>query len=69
VRKRWDLDAPVGSRACHVDVGSRARHVDVGSRARHVDVGSRACHVDVVGSTAINGGAYAIHGCVVLPAH
>jgi hypothetical protein len=59
VRKCWGLDAPVGSRARHVDIGSRAPHVDVGSRARHVDVGS----------TVINGGLYAIHGCVVLPAH
>ena len=66
VRKRWGLYAPVGSFVRHVDVSSRARHVDVGSRARYVDVGSFVYHVDV-GSTVINGGAYSIHGCVVLP--
>ena len=68
VRKRWGLDAPVGSFVRHLDVGSRIRHLDVGSRIRHLDVGSFVYHVDV-GSTVINGSAHAIHGCVVLPAH
>jgi hypothetical protein len=84
VRKRWGLDARLGTFAGHVNV--------VGTFARHVNViGSFACHVDAAGSPAFrdadtdadalggtaacsgdavnDGGAYVVPGRVVLPAH
>jgi hypothetical protein len=69
MRKRRELDAPADAFIYHVDVGCLVHHVHVGCFVHHVHVGSFVCRVDVVGSAVINGGAYAIHGCVVLPAH
>jgi hypothetical protein len=60
VRKRCGLDDSVDAFIYRVDVGGFVYRVDVGGFVYYLDIG---------GSTAINGGAYAIGGCVVLPAH
>jgi hypothetical protein len=65
VRECCGLDAFIH----HVAVGSLVHHVAIGSFAHHVAVGSFIHDVAVGGSTVINGGAFGIHGCVVLPAY
>jgi hypothetical protein len=68
VRKRWALDAPVDSFVRPVDIGPFIRPVDIGPVVSHVHIRPVVSPVDIV-SRVINGGRYAIHGCVVLPAH
>ena len=70
--KRWGLDAPVDAFIHHVSVvGFFVSHVAVcGSVAfRDTDASALSGPAACVDSTVTDGGACAVHGCVVLPAH
>ena len=72
MRKRWGFDAPIDAFIHYIGVvGSFVGHVAVIGFLdfRDTDEGSLGGPAAHVGSTVTDGGARALHGCVVLPAY